>query len=118
MNWQPVVTGILLALAVGLALLCSLGLAVMRDPWQRLQFTTPVVAWSAGLIAVAVWLAEGDWQARIKVLLVAGLLFVMNAILASATARAARIRRAGRWPLHRDENVPIVGDDGSTGDNP
>jgi multisubunit Na+/H+ antiporter MnhG subunit len=110
-----IATGILLGAAVVLAILCAVGVLVMRDPLQRLQFSAAVVGLSAGLIAVAVWLEESDAQARIKVLLIWAVLFVMNSILTHATARAFRIRRVGRWRPQPEEGIPVIGRNAAAG---
>ena len=60
------------------------------------------------LICIAVFVEESDSQARIKVILIAVLMAVMNSVLSHATARAIRIRQLGRWPLKPEENVPLV----------
>ncbi|MBV8780439.1 MAG: monovalent cation/H(+) antiporter subunit G [Phycisphaerae bacterium] len=109
---HPWITGSLVGVAVLLAILCALGLAIMRDAYQRLHFTTPVVSISSLLIAIAVWLEDGDWQARIKVILIALILCVMNAILSHATARAVRIRNVARWEIKAEEAIPIVDEHG------
>ena len=63
------------------------------------------------LIAMAVWVGHPDATARIKVLLVGLVLLVMNSVLATATAKAARIRETSHWEPHPDENIPVVGRD-------
>ncbi|MDB5171289.1 MAG: mrpG [Phycisphaerales bacterium] len=105
---HPVVTGILLGIAVGVAIACSIGTAVMRDALQRLHYSAPVVSISVLLIAIAVWLEEGDPQARIKVILTGGVLFVMNSVLTHATAKAIRIKRTGHWEVREGEPIVIV----------
>lgn len=97
------VVAILLGLAVVIALLCSLGLLVMRDPWQKLHFSAPIVTLSMASIIVAVWVDEPDWQGRIKVLLIGAVLFAMNSVLTHATARAIRIREMGHWKIEPAE---------------
>jgi multisubunit Na+/H+ antiporter MnhG subunit len=106
---HPMITGILLGLAVALAILCSIGTAVMRDPLQRLHYSAPVVSLSVLLIAIAVWLEEHDPQARVKVILIGGVMFVMNAVLTHATAKAIRIKRAGHWDVREGEGIRVVG---------
>jgi multisubunit Na+/H+ antiporter MnhG subunit len=115
MAHHPIITGILLGTAVLLAILCSLGLLVMRNPYQRLQFSAPVVGVSIMLIVAAVWVEDAEWQSRIKATLIALILFFTNAILSHATARAIRIREVGHWPATEDEHVPIVGGQGEAG---
>ena len=102
------ITGSLLVAAVVLSFLCALGVLVMRSAYQRMQFSTPVVSIAALCVTVAIWIEDPSWQARIKSVLIALILFLMNAILSHATARAIRIRDADRWPLSGDDQIPIV----------
>lgn len=118
MTAHPIITGILLAGAVALAFLCSLGVLVMRDALQRLHFSAAVVSISAGLIAIAVWIEDADAQARIKVVLIAGVLFLMNTVLTQATARAVHIHRTGHWPPRPEDNIPVIGRDQYAGEEP
>ncbi len=105
----PIISGLLLGTAVALALLCCIGLLVMRDTFQRLHFSAPVVAISMTCVAIAVYIEDGNPQSRIKVTIIAIALPLFNAVLTHATARAARIRKTGHWPLHADETIPIIG---------
>lgn len=109
---HPLITGILLALAVILCILCCLGLVVMRDSYQRLHFSSPVTALAAWLIAAAVWVESPAWQARIKAVLIAFILLAMNSILSHATAKAIRIRQVRHWEPTQDEKIPVVKDKG------
>lgn len=113
---HPMVSGILLGLAVVLAIACAVGVLVMRDAFQRLHFSAPVVSFSVLFIGVAVWLEDTDPQARIKIILIGLILFVMNSILTHATGKAIRIRQAGKWDPTPDEKIPIVGRQGFAGE--
>ncbi len=106
---HPIVTGILLGLAVGLSIVCSFGMAIMRNAFQRLHFAACVVSVSSPLIAVAVFLEETEVQARLKVVLIALLLFCLNAVLTHATAKATRIRKAGHWPVRTGDSIAVQG---------
>lgn len=97
---HPLAITALLAFAVLITLLSSLGVLVMRDPYQRIHYMAPAASVAAMAIAAAVLLAEGFNQAGIKSLLVLVVLFLMNAVLSHATARAGRIREFGRWQPH------------------
>ncbi len=108
---HPIITGLLLGVAVALALVCSIGVLVMRDAFQRMHFCSPVVCISSFLIAAAVWVEDDDPQSRIKSLLIAVLLLVMNSLLTHATAKAVRIHGRGHWPPRPEEQIPIVGRD-------
>ena len=105
MTTHAMIVAVLLGVAVLLAIVCSIGVAVMRDPYQRLHFPAVLVSLCMMLIIAAVWYDERDWQARVKVIVIGLLLFVMNAVLTTATARAVRIRQSGRWEAHADEMV-------------
>jgi monovalent cation/proton antiporter MnhG/PhaG subunit len=109
MIYHTIVAGALLAIAVAIALVAASGLAVLTDAYERLHLSSIVVSLSAGLTAAAVWLEDGDWQARIKVSIVAFLLFAMNSILNHATARAKRISQTGHWTPEAEEQIPIAG---------
>ena len=106
---HPIVVAVLLGIAVAFALICSVGVMVMRDAYQRLHFASVVVAFSSLLIAIAVWMDEKDPQARNKVILTGALLFIMNAVLSVATAKAVRVRQVGHWEPHPEEMIPVVG---------
>jgi monovalent cation/proton antiporter MnhG/PhaG subunit len=115
MTHHPLITGSLLGVAVALAIACSIGVLVMRDPYQRLHFSAPIVTLSMFLICIAVFLEDSDTQARIKVVLIFIMLLTMNSILTHATARAIRIRELGRWEPAAGENIPVVEDKGVAG---
>jgi monovalent cation/proton antiporter MnhG/PhaG subunit len=101
------IMAVLLAMAVALTILCSIGVLIMRDPYQRLQFCTPLTTIGVALITIAVWIGDPSWQARLKMLCIALTLFWMNAILSHATARAIRIRRMGHFNPQESEEITI-----------
>ncbi len=117
MTHHPVATGILLGLAVGLAILSSFGMAIMRNAFQKLNFTAPIVSISCLLIVISVFLEESEAQARLKVVLIAVMLFCLNAVLTHATAKATRIRKAGHWEVKPEERIPLHGKDRYAGDD-
>jgi monovalent cation/proton antiporter MnhG/PhaG subunit len=110
MTHHPLITGLLLGAAVALAIVCSIGLLVMRDAYQRLHFSAPVVTLSMLLICIAVFIEERDSQARIKVVLIYVLMLVMNSVLSHATGRAIRIRRTGHWDARQKAGVLLLND--------
>lgn len=115
MMHHPVMAGISVGVAVALAIVCSIGLGITRDAFVRLHFSAAVTSLSAGLIALAVWLDDPDWQARFKVILIGVILFVMNSILSHATARAIRIREGKHLPPEPDEKIPLITSKNPTG---
>ena len=79
---------------------------------DRLHFVSPPATLGIGCIAAAVILEEGftktGAQASIKVVIVGGAFFLINAVLTHATARATRTREHGEWKPQPGEHIPIV----------
>jgi monovalent cation/proton antiporter MnhG/PhaG subunit len=109
------IVALLLGLAVLIALLSSLGVLVMKDPYQRLHYIGPPTTVGAILITIAVFLDEPQKQAGLKTLLITVVLITMNGVITHATARAARIRKLGRLRVEPDERIPLVGQEGFVG---
>ena len=83
---------VLILAAALIALVSSVGLMVMRDPFQRLHFIAPPATLSAAFVTVAVAIGSRDPQATFKAGMVAALLLAINGVVTHATARAARAR--------------------------
>ena len=111
MTHHPLITGSLLAIAVAIAILSAFAASVMRDAFQRIHYSVPIVSLSIGLIAIAVWIEDTDPQARIKVLLIGVILLIMNSILTHATAKAFYIRTQHHFEPLAEDHVPVVGRD-------
>lgn len=105
---HPTIAACLVGIAVALAVACSLGIAVMRTALERLHFSAPLTSFGVALIAFAVWIDDPNWQARVKVILIAIIMFLMNAILSHATARAIRIREDKHFEPGPSEEIPLV----------
>ncbi len=105
MTWQMVLAAILLALGVGIELLCCLGLLVMDTVFDRLHYVGPAAALGPIAIAGAVLLEEGISTAGLKAILIAVVLVGIGPVVTHATARAARVRRFGHWQPQPDEHV-------------
>ncbi len=100
MTWaalQHALAGVLVGVGVLLALLGSLGLVVMSDAWQRLHFVALPSTITAAVLTGAIALESGA-KAAVKPLLVVLLLTALNGVVTHALARAAYVRRYGRWP--------------------
>jgi multicomponent Na+:H+ antiporter subunit G len=93
---HAIIAGVLVWLAVGLAVVCSVGLGIMENALERLHLSAIVVSFSTWLIVAAIWIDDPSWPARLKAVCIGVLLFLMNAVLSHATARAIRIREAGQ----------------------
>jgi monovalent cation/proton antiporter MnhG/PhaG subunit len=85
-----VVVDVLLALGVGLELLCVVGVVVMRDTFDRLHYVGAATTVPAFLILAAVICREHVSAGGIQALVAVGLLFLLFPVLLTATARAAR----------------------------
>ena len=96
----------LLAIAVVVAVLSAVGLAVMRDPYQKLHFIAPPASLSVLCIVVALFIGEKEKLAAGKAVLISFLLYFMNAVITHATARAHYVREKGTWPPK--ENLEVV----------
>jgi multicomponent Na+:H+ antiporter subunit G len=88
---------VLLAIGVIVALAGCIGIAVVKDFYERLHYLAPPSTISITCFAAAVLIDKRLSQAGIKALLIWGVVVWMNAVLTHATARAARIRQFGRW---------------------
>ncbi|MBV8205689.1 MAG: monovalent cation/H(+) antiporter subunit G [Acidobacteria bacterium] len=86
-----------LGIAVVTALICCLGLALMKDFFEKLHYMSTVCTVSSFFVLLAVVLKEGAGQAAIKMALIFVALLIMNAVLTHASARAARVRTFGTW---------------------
>jgi multisubunit Na+/H+ antiporter MnhG subunit len=103
-----VIVGVLVGVAVLVGVLSCIGVLAAHDENDGLHYTAPASVLSPVLIAIAVVIEEGiGSQAGIKSIVVALLLIVLNTVLVHATARAARIRRAGRWRLEPSEKATL-----------
>jgi monovalent cation/proton antiporter MnhG/PhaG subunit len=92
---HELVVDVLVAAGVAGELLCCIGLLVVRDVFDRIHFAMAATTVPPFLIAAAVIVEEHWTQPGINALVIAVALFVINPALATATARAARIRRLG-----------------------
>jgi multisubunit Na+/H+ antiporter MnhG subunit len=88
---HPLIAAILVGIATAVAIVCSIGLAIVKNTLERLHFTATVTSLCVALITLAVWVDDPNWQSRIKATLIAIVLFFMNSVLSHATARAVRV---------------------------
>jgi monovalent cation/proton antiporter MnhG/PhaG subunit len=93
MSAHDLAVDVLVGAAVAGELLCSVGLIVMRDVYDRLHYTMAASAVPPFLVAAAVLLEEHWTQPGINALVIAVALFLVSPVAAHATARAARSRR-------------------------
>lgn len=96
MTVRQLIEDVLLGVGVSLELLCCLGFFVVRNVFDRLHYAMAATTLGPILIAAAIVVRESLTQPGINAILVAVLLFVLGPVVATATARAARIRRLGQ----------------------
>jgi multisubunit Na+/H+ antiporter MnhG subunit len=96
----------LLAMGVGLELVACVGIAAMRNAYDRLHYVAPSTL-GAVLIAAAVWVRDGPSFIGVKAALLAAFLLVASPALAHGTARAARISELGDWRRRGDEGIEV-----------
>jgi monovalent cation/proton antiporter MnhG/PhaG subunit len=84
---------VLLALGVGLELLCCVGVLVMRDTFDRLHYAAAGTTVPAFLVLAAVLVREHVSSGGLEAIAAVALLFLLNPILVNATARV--VRRVG-----------------------
>lgn len=97
MNARTVIEAILLSLLVLSCWLGVLGMLRMREPIQALHYLGLPACVGSPLLAVAVFVATGNSSAAWKMLLIAALLLLANAVVTHAIARAFRTRELGHW---------------------
>lgn len=105
MSAASLTVDVLVWVAVAGSLICCLGIVVMKDFFERLHFMAPVSTASVTLILIAVVVQEGWGQASVKMALILLALVFTNAVLAHATARAARVRKLGQWQPADGEKI-------------
>lgn len=106
---QEIAIGVFLWTGVAIAVISSVTLAFSTEVFDRLHYMAPVANVAAVAIFLAVLLQEGWGQESVKVLLICAVLIIMNAVLAHATARAARVREFGTWTPQTDEQIRGAG---------
>ncbi|MFL5813719.1 MAG: cation:proton antiporter [Bdellovibrionia bacterium] len=92
MNVQEWISIGCLGIAVLVSWLSCLAIVLMKDTYERLNYSSAITAVSVPLVALAIWFRTSDPQIRIKILLITVILFFTNAVLTHATAKAHRIR--------------------------
>lgn len=90
---------VLLALAVASEVVCVIGVVAGATVYDRLHYAGATTALAPFLVFAAVAVEEGTAGPSWNAAFVAVTLFVLNAVLAHATARVARQRQRGDLKL-------------------
>jgi multicomponent Na+:H+ antiporter subunit G len=97
---------VLLALGVGIEVLCALGVLAMRNVYDRLHYVG-AAAFGVLLVALAVLVRDSFSLIADKALLVAVLVLATGPIMSHATARAVRVREHGHWSVQQAEQIDV-----------
>jgi len=84
------VVDVLLAIGVTLELLCVTGVVVMPTTFDRLHYSAAATTVPAFFVLAAVLWREHLSSGGLEAIAAVGLMFLLNPILLTATARAAR----------------------------
>ena len=96
---RDIVADILLAMAVAVVVGASLGVLLMRDPYQKLHFVTPAAVVAPALVALAVLVQMGLYENTGETWLALLFMVIAGPFLSHATVRAIRVREKGDWRL-------------------
>jgi multicomponent Na+:H+ antiporter subunit G len=93
---------VLLGLAVAVVISASVGVLVMRDPYQKLHFVTPAALIAPVLVTLAVLARMGLSENAGETCVALLFMVVAGPFLSHATVRAIRVREKGDWRPDRD----------------
>jgi multicomponent Na+:H+ antiporter subunit G len=99
---------VLLALGVGIEVLCALGVLVMSNVYDRLHYVG-AASFGALFVALAILVRDSFSLIADKALLVAVLMLASGPIMSHATARAVRVREHGHWSVQESERIEVEG---------
>jgi multisubunit Na+/H+ antiporter MnhG subunit len=99
---RDIAADVLLGLAVAVVISASIGVLVMRDPYQKLHFVTPAALIAPFLVTLAVLARMGLTENTGETCLALGFMVIAGPFLSHATVRAIRIREKGDWRPGRD----------------
>ena len=90
MSARDLTIDVLLAIGVGCQLMCSLGVLVARNAYDRLHYAGAATTVGPLCIGIAILVRESVSGGGIQTIVTVLLLFLLNPVLVIATARAAR----------------------------
>jgi multisubunit Na+/H+ antiporter MnhG subunit len=102
---------ILLGLAVVIVITSSVGVLVMRDPYQKLHFVTPAALVAPVLVALAVLVRMGLDENTGETCVALVFMGIAGPFLSHATVRAIRIRETGDWRLRKSGQASAEGEE-------
>jgi multicomponent Na+:H+ antiporter subunit G len=103
---KDIAADILLGAAVLIVAGASVGVLVMRDPYQKLHFVTPAALVAPLLVALAILAQVGVYENAGETFLALLFLVIAGPFLSHATMRAIRVREKGDWRRGQRAKVP------------
>jgi multicomponent Na+:H+ antiporter subunit G len=94
---REIIVYLLLGLAVLVVLASSVGILVMRDPYQKLHYVSPVAVVAPVVVGLAVLIQSGFTENSVQTWLALVFVLAGGPFLTHATIRATRIRAEGDW---------------------
>lgn len=110
MTSAGIIVWIFLILGMASFLLTSVGMVLLRDVYQRIQYTYPAATVGLVAVVVAIMIHKSISQAGIKTLVTGLIVFWTNPVISHATARAARVREFGNWTPSEKQNIRVTED--------
>ena len=105
MTWRSAVSVVLVCLGVGLGVIATLGVVVMRD-WQDRVHYAGLSALGVVLIGISVLVRESFSTIGDKALVTALIMLFAGPIANHVIVRSGRERTLGDWRRNVDEEVP------------
>jgi multisubunit Na+/H+ antiporter MnhG subunit len=97
MTARDIAVDVLLALAVAIVLISSVGLLVMRDAYQKIHYLTPAGMVAPVVVGAAVLVRSGLTLDTAETGLALLFVLIFSPFLTHATIRAVRVRETGDW---------------------
>jgi multicomponent Na+:H+ antiporter subunit G len=107
-SWRHVVGTVLLVAGCSLEVVAVVGLAVMRDVYDRLHYVG-LAGYGALLVAAGIVVRESFSLIGDKALATAAVLVLLGPVLTHATARSLRIRDHRDWRAGIEDHSEEVG---------
>jgi multisubunit Na+/H+ antiporter MnhG subunit len=103
-TWRSAASGVLVCLGVGLGVIATLGVVVMRD-WQDRVHYAGLATFGVVLIGVSVLVRESFSIIGDKALATAAFMLVATPIVNHVILRSGRIRTLGDWRRNIDDQI-------------
>jgi monovalent cation/proton antiporter MnhG/PhaG subunit len=100
---RDLIVDVLLGLGTGAEAVCCVGMVVMRNAFDRLHYGAAATTVGPILIGAGILVRESVSSSGLETIATVALLFLLNPVVETATARAARRLEVGRvGPLAKE----------------